>query len=464
MPRQIAFIIGNEGCERFSFYGMRSILTVFMSSATVLSATNATRGLGMTEPNAKAIYHLFVAACYLFPLLGGFIADRFWGRYKTILYISLFYCAGHGVLAAMESRTGLWIGLSLIAFGAGGIKPCVSAFVGDQFTEQNKSLVEKVYSLFYWIINFGSFFSNLLIPYLREHHGNAVAFGLPGILMAIATLVFWLGRGTYHRVAASRGEPGAFAVIGHALSRLRAGARGASWLDLANDRFGQDRVESVRAALRVGRLFVTISVFWALFDQHGSSWVLQARTMVRDVHFFGRHVRISPSQMSAANPAIVMLLIPTFSFALFPLLRRLGLKVSPLGRMSAGMFIAGLSFVAVAVIQFALDRGVRLSILWQLVPYVILTAAEVLISVTGLEFAYTQAPRSMKSTLMSFWLLTVFAGNLLTAAVEKMNPFGAAPGFLFYAGLMFAVAIVFAWQASRFVMKSYMESDESGAA
>src|SRR5262245_47451426 len=134
IPRQIPFIIGNEGCERFSFYGMRNILTVFLVTSLLSYLPEAERG-----PAAKDVFHTFVIGVYFFPLLGGWIADRFFGKYHTIFWLSLVYCVGQLCLALFVSnRTGFYMGLALIALGSGGIKPCVSAFVGDQFDQSNK--------------------------------------------------------------------------------------------------------------------------------------------------------------------------------------------------------------------------------------------------------------------------------------------------------------------------------------
>src|SRR5680860_1628269 len=130
-PSQIKYIVGNEACERYSYYGMRSILTVFMIQVLL-----------MQEAEATSTYHLFAGACYLFPLLGAFISDRFLGKYKTILYLSLVYCSGHAVLAVWETKMGLYAGLALIALGSGGIKPCVSAHVGDQFKANQTHLLK----------------------------------------------------------------------------------------------------------------------------------------------------------------------------------------------------------------------------------------------------------------------------------------------------------------------------------
>src|SRR6187402_2336460 len=210
LPRQVPYIIGNEACERFSFYGMRNILTPFLVTSLLLYAPEAERA-GI----AKDVFHSFVIGVYFFPLLGGWIADRVLGKYRTILWLSLVYCVGHACLAAFDdNRAGFYTGLFLIALGSGGIKPLVVSFVGDQFTRDNKHLAKVVFDYFYSTINFGSFFASLLMPLFLRSYGPAVAFGIPGILMAVATLVFWLGRRGYVRVPPTRGEdPDAFANV-----------------------------------------------------------------------------------------------------------------------------------------------------------------------------------------------------------------------------------------------------------
>ena len=186
MPRQIPYIIANEGCERFSFYGMRNILTPFLISTLLLFLPESER-----TGEAKHVFHTFVIGVYFFPLLGGWLADRYFGKYNTVLWFSLIYCAGHACLALFEdNRTGFYTGLFLIALGSGGIKPLVASFVGDQFDKTNKDKAKVVFDAFYWIINFGSFFASLLMPLFLKNYGPSVAFGIPGIMMFIATMVF----------------------------------------------------------------------------------------------------------------------------------------------------------------------------------------------------------------------------------------------------------------------------------
>ncbi|MBI1861435.1 MAG: POT family MFS transporter [Deltaproteobacteria bacterium] len=443
-PNQIKYIVGNEAAERFSYYGMRSILTVFMVQYLMFPAHDA-----------KGIYHLFISANYFMPLIGGFLADRFFGKYGLILYVSLFYCLGHAALSIWENTFGLALGLSLIAVGAGGIKPCVSAFVGDQFNKTNSNLLKGVYELFYFSVNFGSFFSTLWIPKLLAQHGPGVAFAVPGVLMAVATYIFWLGRKQYVRAPPSgkEGSTDFWAILIFSVTHQRDRKPGQSWLDVAINKYGETRVDGAKAACRIFAVFIWISAFWALFEQHGSSWVLQAKQM--DLHFMGYD--FEASQIAALNPIMVMILIPLFSFVLFPLVERCGIKVTPLRRMGTGMVFTGLAFVCAAYIQMLLESGQQVSVGWQFPQYLIVTSAEVLVSITGLEFAYTQAPKSMKSTIMGLFFLTITIGNFLTAIISFINTFTGAHEFLFYAVLMFVVSLFFVRAAWKYQEKSYLE-------
>lgn len=445
-PSQIKYIVGNEACERYSYYGMRSILTVFMIQVLL-----------MQEAQATSTYHLFAGACYLFPLLGAFISDRIWGKYKTILYLSLVYCAGHAVLAVWETTMGLYAGLALIALGSGGIKPCVSAHVGDQFKANQTHQLKKVYELFYFMINFGSFFSTLITPWTLKAYGPSIAFGIPGVLMLIATFVFWLGRNEFVHVPPTKSDGhGLFAVLGSAFKHSKSRKPGQGFLDGAIKDHTQEQIEAVRAVLDIAKLFAAISVFWALFDQHGSSWVIQAMNM--DLVFMG--VEFEASQIAAWNPIMVMGLIPLFSMVFYPLLDKMGFKTTPIRRMTWGMFVGAASFAMIGGLQMWMDgSAMKINVMWQFFPYLVITMAEVMISITGLEFAYTQAPRAMKSSVMSIWLLTVFFGNLITAYVSQVNffPVASTGYFMFFAVLMAIFSGVFMFMGSRYKVKNYME-------
>jgi POT family proton-dependent oligopeptide transporter len=461
LPRQIPFIIANEACERFSFYGMRNILTPFLVSTLLLFIPMAERA-----SEAKHVFHTFVIGVYFFPLLGGWLSDRFYGKYNTIFWMSLIYVAGHACLAIFENNLqGFYFGLFLIALGAGGIKPLVSSFVGDQFDATNKKRAKVVYDAFYWSINFGSFFASLLMPLFLKNYGPAVAFGIPGLLMAVACVVFWAGRKKYVHVPPAAPNPDSFtrvartALLAHKPGQGRPGLVVAmigvigavaslcmtpSWgfviaaclalvlllafggigtgmqLERARGLHPDYAVEGVRAVLRVLIVFALVTPFWSLFDQKASTWVLQANNMVSPtLSVFGFEFQMLPAQMQALNPILVMLLIPFNNLVLFPLLRKLGIEPTPLRRMTAGMVFASAAWIVIGWVQVQMDGGKPMSIMWQLLPYILLTMGEVLVSATGLEFAYSQAPVSMKGSIMSFWVLTTTVGNLWVLIVNS---------------------------------------------
>jgi POT family proton-dependent oligopeptide transporter len=439
-PPQIKFIVGNEACERYSYYGMKSILVVFMIQVLLMRETQATW-----------VYHQFSSLCYLTPLLGAYISDRIWGKYKTILYLSLVYCAGHAVLAFWENENGLYAGLFLIALGSGGIKPCVSAHVGDQFKKGQEAMLAKVFNLFYFMINFGSFFSTLITPWTLKHYGPSIAFGVPGVLMFLATIIFWMGRNLYVHMPPTKSDGNGFLNV--VMTGLTGEGGGTFW-DKAAKKHGAEAAEGAKAVWDITKVFAAVSVFWALFDQHGSSWVIQATKM--DLVFMG--IPFEASQISAWNPIMVMALIPIFTFGVYPGLEKLGFAMTPLRRMTLGMFVTAFSFFLAAAIQVQLDGGNQLNVMWQFWPYLIITIAEVMVSITGLEFAYTQAPKSMKSSVMSMWLLTVFFGNQLVSFITKIELYPvASTGYFMFFGITMAVfSLIFAFMASKYKVKNFM--------
>ena len=206
-----------------------------------------------------------------------------------------------------------------------------------------------------------------------------------------------------------------------------------------------------------------VSVFWALFDQHSSTWIQQAEMMDRNVTmpFFGSF-ELLPSQIPALNPFMVMALIPIMSFWGYPLMSKfIGKKISPLQKMSTGMFVAAISFVTVALIQKWIDEallsGQKVEIIWQVIPYLIITLAEVMVSITGLEFAYSQAPKKMKSTIMGFWLLTVALGNVFVGFLARFSKLALVDFFWVFAGLMAIAAFIFSFRAHFYKYKEYSQ-------
>jgi proton-dependent oligopeptide transporter, POT family len=551
MPSSIPFIIGNEAAERFNYYGLRAILVTFMVSQFY---GHLPQQVGEATANAKT--HDFVAWSYLLPLFGGMLADWFLGKYKTILYLSIVYAIGGITLALSTNSESLFtVALMLIALGAGGIKPCVSANVGDQFDESNNHLISKAFSYFYFAINAGSLLSILAIPYLKNTYGPQVAFGVPAIAMLIATIFFWAGRDKYRRVP-PKGDSNKLVIFLTAFVSLVVsylifdkfsknifgenfqggtgpilGAWGLMILAIAfifkkqwfakpgnfvginlyaltnggfkaaGKEYGDDKIEGIRSVWRVLSVFAFVPVFWALWDQSQSEWVVQATKT--NLKWLG--ITWQAEQISFVNAGFILAFIPIFNFVLFPLIEKLGIRITPLRKIGAGLVLTALSFVVIALIQQKIDiydtnlnlyidslhaqkdalmsnaggkswndilfglsqswiiehNGISIS--WQILAFVVLTAGEVLVSITCLEYAYTQAPPSMKSTIMAAYLLTVTFGNVLVSVIQNnikgggfFAQFHGAGFFWLFTGICAATAVLFMIISPRIKERNYI--------
>jgi POT family proton-dependent oligopeptide transporter len=430
MPPGIPFIIGNEAAERFNFYGMRAILVVFMTQ--YLRDRSGALAL-MNENEANQWYHWFLASNYFFPAFGAIIADAFWGKYRTIFWLSLVYCAGSIALAVDDTRLGLFLGLTLIALGSGGIKPCVSSNVGDQFGSENKHLISRAFGWFYFSVNFGSFFSILLIPWLLEKFGPVPAFGVPAVLMLLATAIFWSGRYKFVHI-----PPGGKTFIRDTFTR-----------------------EGFSALGRLAIIFAFVAIFWSLWDQSGGEWVLQATKM--DLHFAG--IDWIASQIQAVNAIMILAFIPLFQYLIYPAINRV-FPLTPLRKIGLGLIVTGVSFMVSAWIETQINAGLKPSIGWQLPAYALLSAGEVMVSITSLEFAYTQSPRHMKSIVMALYLWSITLGNAFTALVHWFiaNPDGSlklhgASYYNFFAYLSIGCVAVWVFVAKAYKEKTYLQGE-----
>ena len=430
-PPGIPYIVGNEAAERFSYYGMNSILVVFMTQYMMNAQGQPDH---MTATQADAWYHTFVSAVYFLPILGALLADAVLGKYLVILLLSVAYCFGHFALAMNDTRLGLVIGLTLIALGAGGIKPCVSANVGDQFGPRNQHLMTRMFNWFYFSINLGSAFSTLLIPWLLDKAGPRIAFGVPGIAMLVATVVFWMGRRKFVHI-----PPAGLGNYARELSQR----------------------ENFKALCNLLLLVPFAAMFWALWQQNFSSWVVQSEKM--DRRLFGHDWL--PAQIQTVNPIFVLLMLPLFSYVIYPAAARF-VKVTPLRRFGAGLWAVIVSFVIIWWIQTRIDAGQKPHILWQILAFVVLTAGEVLLSVTHLEFAYTQAPQKMKALVMCTYLGSIALGNAFTAGVNFFiqNPDGSlkltgAAYFLFFVKIMLVTALLFLIVSHLYRGKIYIQDE-----
>jgi POT family proton-dependent oligopeptide transporter len=385
MPPGVPYIVSNEFAERFCFYGINSVLTIYL-----------VQFLHFTDARGASWQSLFKSGAYLFPMVGAIVSDVFWGKFRTIMTFSLIYCAGCVSLALFsDTPTVIGLGLLMVAFGTGGIKPCVSTNVGDQFTSKNQHLIERAFSWFYMAINWGSTISIWFCPVLLNNpkYGPRWAFGMPAAMMFVATLVFWLGRKK-------------FVVIPPA---------GKAWF---KDVFS---AAGGKLVLNLIVIYFFVACFWMLWDQsNGNTWTLQAQSslMNKNLGILGFSFTLLPAQLQVVNGLFILALIPVFTYVIYPICGRF-FAVTPLRRIGAGLFTIAASFLIVAWVEKQIQSGHSVSAWWQILAYVVLTASEVLVSITALEFSYKQAPLRMKSFIMALFLLSISLGNLMIAGVNS---------------------------------------------
>ncbi len=412
------FFFWGEFAERASYYGMRAILTLYMVDK-----------LGFTKADASTLMSFFIAACYFLPLAGGFVADRILGKYWTIVGFSIPYILGH-VILGIEDRTFLYMALVLLAMGTGVIKPNISTLMGntyDLFRPGLTQLRSQAFAMFYFSINVGAALSQVCMPWLRTEYTYAIAFLFPAGLMVVAFAIFAAGKPYY-----------APDVISH--TRKTPEERVQQWLTLQ----------------RLFMLFLLVTFFWAIFDQSATTWIFFARENL-NLNIMG--VEVDPDQIQAFNPVFIMIFLPLITW-LWAVLDRRGIRVRATDKILVGFLLTALTMGIHALAAYlVVQNGVKVSLWWQVVAYLVLTWAEILISVTGLELAFTAAPKSMKSFITACWLLTVGIANLaINAPVTRLYP-SKDPGLHFpspvsYFGVltvtMLIVSVAFVAVARRF--------------
>uniref|UniRef100_A0A3Q3VW94 Uncharacterized protein n=1 Tax=Mola mola TaxID=94237 RepID=A0A3Q3VW94_MOLML len=358
----IFFIVVNEFCERFSYYGMRAVLVLYLKYF-----------LGWDDDLATTIYHTFVALCYLTPILGAIIADSWLGKFKTIVYLSIVYTLGQVILAVSaihditdKNKDGTpdditlhialsMVGLLLIALGTGGIKPCVAAFGGDQFQDHQEKQRSTFFSIFYLSINAGSLLSTLITPILKAQecgiHSKQqcypLAFGVPAALMFVALIVFIVGSPMYNKTAPQGNIMVKvckciwFAIKNRFRHRSSNYPKRTHWMDWADEKYDKLLIAQVKMVLKVLFLYIPLPMFWALFDQQGSRWTLQATTLDGRI---------------TVNPILILILVPIMDSLIYPLIKKCKLNFTSLKRMTVGMLLAALAFVAAGLLQIEIEK------------------------------------------------------------------------------------------------------------
>jgi POT family proton-dependent oligopeptide transporter len=410
-PKGFWFIFWGELAERCSYYGMRALLVTYMTTVLLFK-----------DGNAADIMYYFKAACYFMPLVGGLIADRYLGKYWTIVIFSLPYVLGH-LFLGIESPTWLFIGLAFLAFGTGIIKPNISTLMGMTYDQQrpgDEQLRTDAFYMFYFAINVGATISMAVLPVVAVKVSYYVAFLIPAILMVMALGFFAAGKPYYavekieRKVLTPEEKAQRWAVLG-----------------------------------RLFGVFGMISLWWFVYDQNDTQWIFLARdSMEMQVT---ESWRLEPNQIQAVNGFLILLLVPVVNL-FFRWIDPTAKRFPSTTKILIGFLLMAAAQAILGLAAWVATSGTRVSVLWMVWAYVILTTSEVLVSTIGLELAFTAAPQSMKSFVTAVFLGTVFVGNLIGSQVTSKLWEALGPTNFFFAmtGLMIAVAIVFVPVARQF--------------
>ena len=273
-PKHIILIILNQFFERFSFFGLRTILIIYF-----------TQFIKTGDNTAVAYFHAFSMLCCFASLLGALLSDGYIGQYKTIVYVSLIYGFGDLILCLTSIKplgapnlAGTLIGLVIIAFGTGGISPCCIAFGGDQFKSGQEKFLDSYFSIFYLVINIGAFLGSIITPLLRsdvkcfDDDCYSVAFGFSTMLMFVSIIVFVTGKSHYHFKIVNSSQnlfKNLINCIAYSI-KMKIKNRHISklhWLDHAQDKYDEQFINDVKSFSKVVFMFLPLPIFWALFDQ-----------------------------------------------------------------------------------------------------------------------------------------------------------------------------------------------------
>ncbi len=454
-PRGLSTLFFTELWERFSYYGMRAILILFMT------ATVAEGGMGMATAQAGAIYGLYTALVYLMALPGGWVADRFLGQRRAVLVGGIVIAAGHFSMA-VDSVATFYLGLLLIVIGTGLLKPNISTMVGELYPEGGARR-DAGFSIFYMGINTGAFISPLVVGFLGERIDWHLGFGAAGVGMVLGLVQYVLG-GRHLGEAGLRPDRGAAAstrtlflaaggaalvvagaVLLHAsglvdLTPTRlADAAGAIIAAIAILYFlsvflagGLDRVERGRVAV-IFVLFLAAAAFWAGFEQAGSSLNLFAERMT-DLDVLGWEMPASWFQ-SVNSLFIIFGLAASFAWLWVALGSR---SPSSPAKFSYGLVFLGLGFLVMVGASTLAAGGVEVSPWWLVLTYFLHTVGELCLSPVGLSTVTKLAPHRKVGQMMGVWFMGSALGNLIAGRVGGL--FEAMPLPRLF-GVMTAVSI-----------------------
>ncbi|GAB3652970.1 MFS transporter [Actinocorallia lasiicapitis] len=456
-PRGLATLFMTEMWERFSYYGLRAILALFLAA----SVTDG--GLGLSRNTANALVSLYIAMVYMVALPGGWLADRVFGARKAVLIGGVVIMCGHISMAIPAGPAFVFLGLALIVAGTGLLKPNISAMVGHLYDGDDESRRDAAFSIFYMGINIGSL-APFIVGWLGQNVNWHLGFACAAVGMAFGLLQYIAGgknlRGigsapTHPLSPSERGKAVKWLVVGVvALTALALFAALIGRLTLDNITYfltflsivvplayflyilrgdhGLSRDERGKMQAYVW-LFLSAAVFWMIYDQAAttlSTFALESTNL----SIFGWDMPSSWTQNF--NPIFIIILAPLFA----GFWTGKGRRISTPLKFSIALVLAGLSFVAMFFAANIASDGTKVSIGWLVFVYLIQTVGELCLSPVGLSVTTRLAPAAFASQMLGVWFLATSMGDGIAAQVSRLSDGGSSPAYYLWSGI-FAVAV-----------------------
>jgi POT family proton-dependent oligopeptide transporter len=461
-PRGLSTLFFTEMWERFSYYGMRALLILFMTASV------ATGGLGFDTATAGAIYGLYTSMVYMTTLPGGWVADRLIGQRRAVLYGGIIIASGHFCMA-FSSLTTFYLGLFLIVVGTGLLKGNVSVIVGQLYAK-NDIRRDAGFSIFYMGINLGAFIAPLVCGWLGQNVNWHIGFAAAGIGMTLGVIQYVLGSRTLGNAglyptpatspqAGARLRRNAAIAGGVLLTLLVVSGMGAStgaipitalqvanaagvlllaivviffgWLFASGDWTAEER----KKLYVIGVLFLASALFWSVFEQAGSTLNLFAD---RNTHNRVLGWAYPSSWFQSLNSLFLIIFAPVFAWLWLRLARTKQEPSSP-AKFAIGLILVGAGFVILIWAARMAEQGVQVSPLWLTVTYFLHTCGELCLSPVGLSAMTKLAPARIAGLMMGVWFLATSVGNFIGGRVSSLYESWALPS-LFGAVGLFAIA------------------------
>lgn len=430
-------ILVTELCERLTYYSVVANMVLFCTSM-----------LKMSSDDASVVTLIFSGTVYIIPVIGGYVADSFAGKYNTILGAGLIYILGLFLLPASavdythwfsdgqdlsrEARKAyFFLGLVFVAIGTGGIKANVGPFGAQQVDDLGADAVQSFFNWFYWFINAGAVVAYSGVAYIQQEIGFDFGFLVPLISMILALIVFMLAKGRYkHTPPGDSILTQSFLVCHQAVNKCNKPAFNRARTQHGGS-FSNEMVDGVIAVLRVIPIFILVIIYWAVYSQMSTSLFLQSERM--NISVGG--TKLPAAMLNIFNTIIILILIPIMDLIVYPLLAKFNKSPSHLQRIGIGMVLAACAMVYAGVLEIYRKKDMaahgyiqqsladetfnasELSMFIQVPEFAFIGSSEVFASISGLEFAYTQAPTFMQGLIMGLFLMTSGLGSYVASAI-----------------------------------------------